>query len=185
MFAVWPENVGPSRHTAAVTITRTQSWVESLGGPLIVVPVSALAHWKGSLEGGEDDYGRACAVNALAGTLPIGGRTGLVLGDKPAATCYLPEHRAFLRWLAAYSEDELFAEAERLLADPATPWEDCGHWETDGPAILMDSVTAGTELGIAYPSGGKPQEEYVDIERGSFAVRAVHARGVGLVRMTG
>ncbi|MGK4596016.1 Imm21 family immunity protein [Amycolatopsis sp. w19] len=168
-----------------MTITRPQSWVESLGGPLIVVPVSVLAHWKGSLEGGEDDYDRACAVNALAGTLPIGGATGLVLGDEPAATCYLPEHRAFLRWLAADSDDELRTEAERILADPVTLWEDCGSWETDGPAILMDSVTAGAELGSEYPAGGKPQQEYVDIERGSFAIRAVHARGVGLVQMTG
>ncbi|WP_208635935.1 Imm21 family immunity protein [Amycolatopsis thailandensis] len=115
------------------------------------MPVSALSRWKGSIEGGDDDYDRACAVNALAGALPIGEATGLVLGDEPATTCYLPEHRAFLRWLAADSEGDLLAEAERLLADPATPWEDCGLWETDGPAVLMDSVTAGEELASSTP----------------------------------
>ncbi|WP_051972406.1 Imm21 family immunity protein [Amycolatopsis japonica] len=62
-------------------------------------------------------------MNALAGTLSIGGATGLVLDDEPAATCYLPEHRAFLRWLAADSDDELRTEAERILADPVTLWE--------------------------------------------------------------
>jgi len=126
-------------------------------------------------------------VNALAGTLPIGTAAGLVLGDEPATTCYLPEHRAFLRWLAADSEDDLFAEAERLLADPVTPWEDCGPWETDGPAVLMDSVTAGAELGVEYPAGGKPEQAYVEIEKGRFTVRAIHTKGeaawVGLVRL--
>ncbi|MFI6302727.1 Imm21 family immunity protein [Amycolatopsis thailandensis] len=170
-----------------MTITGTQTWVESLGGPLIVVPVSALSRWKGSIEGGDDDYDRACAVNALAGTLPVGEATGLVLGDEPATTCYLPEHRAFLRWLAADSEGDLLAEAERLLADPATPWEDCGLWETDGPAVLMDSVTAGEELGVEYPAGGKPEQAYAEIEKGRFVVLAIHTRGeaawVGLIRL--
>ncbi|MEV7548831.1 Imm21 family immunity protein [Amycolatopsis sp. NPDC089917] len=126
-------------------------------------------------------------MSALAETLPIGEAKGLVLGDEPAITCYLPEHRVFLRWLAADSEDDLLAEAGRLLADPATPWEDCGHWETDGPAVLMDSVTAGPELGVEYPAGGEPERASVEIEKGRFIVRAVHAEGeaawVGLIRL--
>ncbi|MFM9368469.1 Imm21 family immunity protein [Streptomyces sp. Da 82-17] len=68
------------------------------------------------------------------------------------------------------------AAAETVLADPATAWEDCGMWETDGPAVLMDSVTAGDELGVAYPAGGGPPEEApVPIPPGRRAVRAVHA----------
>ncbi|WP_410665232.1 Imm21 family immunity protein [Amycolatopsis sp. lyj-84] len=45
------------------------------------------------LEGGEDDYDRACAVNALAGAVSIGegGVQGPIIGDEPATTCYLPE----------------------------------------------------------------------------------------------
>jgi hypothetical protein len=165
------------------------TWVESLGGPLIIVPVSALADWKGSAEEGEgqDDYDRACAVNALAGTLPIGETLGLVLGDDPATTCYLPERQVFLRWLAADSEADLLAEADRLIADPGTPWEDCGTWETDGPAVLMDSVTAGVELGVEYPAGGMPEQAEVAIGQGRFRVQAVHAKGgaawVGLVQL--
>lgn len=165
------------------------TWVESLGGPLIAVPVSALADWRGSgeEEGGQDDYDRACAVNALAATLPVGDVRGLVLGDDPATTCYLPEHRVFVRWLAADSEADLIVEAERLLADPATPWEDCGSWDTDGPAVLMDSVVAGAELGVEYPAGGMPEQAEVPIEKGHFKVRAIHTDGestwVGLVQL--
>ncbi|MFD9244199.1 Imm21 family immunity protein [Streptomyces sp. NPDC059556] len=49
-----------------------------MGGPLIVVPVSALASWGGCTEDGlmagdataPDDYDRACAMDDLAGVIP-------------------------------------------------------------------------------------------------------------------
>ncbi|MFE2626344.1 Imm21 family immunity protein [Streptomyces sp. NPDC059374] len=79
-----------------------------MGGPLIVVPVSALAAWRGCTESGvmvgdataPDDYDRACAVDDLAGVIAVGenGAQALVLADEPATSCYLPERRAFLRW---------------------------------------------------------------------------------------
>lgn len=135
-----------------------------MGGPLIVIPVSALGAWRGSTGSGmvagdatdADDYDRACAVDDLAGAIAVGGSgvQALVLGDEPATSCYLPEHRAFLRWLAADSADGLKAAAEAVLADPATRWEECGTWVTDGPAVLMDSAEAGAELNVEYPGGG-------------------------------
>jgi hypothetical protein len=72
-----------------------------MGGPLVVVPVSALAGWGGCTETGvivggaatPDDYDRACAVEGLAGTVAVGGdgAEALVLADEPATSCYLPE----------------------------------------------------------------------------------------------
>lgn len=175
------------------------TWITSLGGPLIVVPASALADWHGSLESGlvladgdfRDDYDRACEIDGLAGVLAIGerGRHGLVLGDEPAMTCYLPERRAFLRWLAADSEAGLFNAADAVLDDPATVWEECGEWETDGPAVLMDSVNAGSDLGIPYPDGSGPEYAPVPISAGVYSVRAAYRWAnentwVGLVQLT-
>ncbi|MFE4972678.1 Imm21 family immunity protein [Kitasatospora sp. NPDC056651] len=40
------------------------------------------------------------------------------------------------------------------LHDPATPGEECGLWETGGPAVLMDSAEAGKSLGVPYPDDG-------------------------------
>ncbi|MEU5614386.1 Imm21 family immunity protein [Streptomyces sparsogenes] len=157
-----------------------------MGGPLIAVPVSALARWRGCTESGmvvgdgnvRDDYDRACEVEGLAGVIAVGeeGAQGLVLADEPASSCYLPEHQAFVRWLGANCEVNLIAAAEAVLTDPTTAWEECGVWETDGPAVLMDSVTGGDELGVEYPAGGGlPEQAPVPIRPGRWAVRAVYA----------
>jgi hypothetical protein len=169
-----------------------------MGGPLIVVPVSALAAWHGCTLGGvmagdataADDYDRACAVDDLAGVITVGetGAQALVLADEPATSCYLPEHRAFLRWLAADSEAGLKAAAEGVLADPATEWEECGTWVSDGPAVLMDSAEAGSDLAVEYPGGGMPEQAPVPLPVGRWRVRASHtwadqADWVGLVQL--
>jgi len=173
-------------------------WVESMGGPLIVVPVSALADWRGCTESGviagdgtaPDDYDRACAVDDPASVIAVGesGAQALVLAEEPATSCYLPERRAFLRWFGAVSEAGLRAAAEAVLADPATPWEECGTWVSDGPAVLMDSAEAGADLGIEYPGGGLPAEAPVPLPAGRWRVRAVHIKvdednRVGLVHL--
>jgi hypothetical protein len=169
-----------------------------MGGPLIVVPGSALDGWGGCTETGMvisdgdtlDDYDRACAVDGWAGAIAVGedGAQALVLADEPASSCYLPEHRAFVRWLAASSEADLIAAVESVLVDPATEWEACGMWETDGPAVLMDSVTAGAELDVEYPGGGLPDQAPVPLRPGRWAVRAVRTEAdedtwLGLVQL--
>ncbi|MFE9123741.1 Imm21 family immunity protein [Streptomyces sp. NPDC007172] len=163
---------------------RSKGWVESLGGPLIVVPVSVLAQWGGCSEswgeapGSLEDHDRACAVEDLAGLLNVGstGAQALVLADEPATSRYLPEQRVFVRWRAANSEEELLAAAQALLADDDAEWEDVGVWETDGPAVL-DSTTAGPELNEEYPDGGRPAQAPVALPAGRWRVRAVHTTG--------
>ncbi|KPI20611.1 hypothetical protein OV450_0077 [Actinobacteria bacterium OV450] len=176
--------IGTKRPRAVVagTCLPFPVWVESMGGPLIVAPVSALASWGGCTEGGlmagvataPDDYDRACAVADLAGVIPIdaNGTQALVLADEPATSCYLPEHRAFLQWLVAETEAGLSAAADAVLADPATAWEECGTWVSDGPAVLMDSAEAGPDLGTEYPDGGMPAEAAVPLPAGRWRVQA-------------
>ncbi|WP_328415176.1 immunity 21 family protein [Micromonospora sp. NBC_00389] len=183
--------------TSASSAPPSPIWIESMGGPLIVVPVSALEEWCGSTGVGlvvgagdvPDDYDRACEVDGLAGVIAIGekGRQGLVLADEPATTCYLPEHRAFVRWLGADSAAALIEAAMVVLRDPAADWEECGFWETDGQAVLMDSVSAGSELHIAYPDGEMPAHAPIPIPATRWKVRAVHTcvneTSVGVVHL--
>ncbi|WP_435834119.1 Imm21 family immunity protein [Streptomyces anulatus] len=137
-----------------------------------------------------DDYDRACAVDGLAGVIAVGenGAQALVLADEPATSCSLPEHRAFLRWLATDSEAGLKAAARDVLEDPATEWEECGTWSSDGPATLMDSAEAGSALDTEYPGGGKPSQASATLPAGRWRARAAHTKAdeanwVGLVRM--
>ncbi|MGX1543098.1 Imm21 family immunity protein [Streptomyces adustus] len=120
--------------------------------------------WRGCTETGvmagdataPDDYDRACAVEDLAGVTTVGegGAQALVLADKPATSCYLPERRGFLRWLAADSEVGPKAAAEAVLADPATEWEECAKWVSDGPA---DAQCCPSCDGHPRPSVGNRQ----------------------------
>ncbi|MEQ8142692.1 Imm21 family immunity protein [Streptomyces sp. OP7] len=157
-----------------------RTWVESMGGPLIMVPVSALPAWHGCTQTGViagnatamDDYDRACEVDDLAGVIAVGdtGAQALVLADEPARTRYVPELSLFVRWLAADDEAELTAAADAALTDPTTPWEEYGTWTTDGPAVLMDSAEAGSDLDQEYPAGGTPSYAPLPIPPGTWRV---------------
>lgn len=136
-----------------------------------------------------DDYDRACAVGDLAGVIAVGGKGAhaLVLADEADRGCFLPGPRCFLRWLVACSEEELMAEAEEVLANPMTEWEECGTWVTDGPAVMMDSAECGAELNTRCPDGQLPEQAPVALPAGRWQVRAVQARTgedwVGLVQL--
>ncbi|MFD9409780.1 Imm21 family immunity protein [Streptomyces sp. NPDC059989] len=55
-------------------------WLETEGGPFIVVPRAALPHWSGP----EGDYDRACEVIDFVGVLELpDGAEALALGDEP------------------------------------------------------------------------------------------------------
>ncbi|MFF4234145.1 Imm21 family immunity protein [Streptomyces sp. NPDC001820] len=128
-------------------------------------------------------------VEGWAGVIDVGTEgSGLVLADEPATTCYLSEQNVFLRWLAADSDAELLEAAKAVLDDPAIDWEDCGVWETDGAAILLDSAVAGTDLAVEYPDqGGLPEQALICVPAGRWSVRAFHKTGdfpwVGVVRL--
>ncbi|WP_396448316.1 Imm21 family immunity protein [Actinomadura sp.] len=156
------------------------TWVESGGGPLLAAPASQLAHWGGVADDDGPvetwgDYGRACAVEGYIGLVDVGAGQGLVLGDEPAITTYLPDERLFVRWAAADSEAELLAAARSALRD--VRW-DAGEdlvWDVDGPVVLIDAAWPG-----ATPEPGNHLR--IDLPPGSYRVRAAY-RGDGAAWM--
>ncbi|MFB6827097.1 Imm21 family immunity protein [Streptomyces virginiae] len=149
-------------------------WVESGGGPLVVVPAEVLDRWEGADgEGPESDYDRACAVVDRTGLLTVGPSHALVLGDEPSSTTFLPEHGVFVRWVAAESEAELLAGVEAVVKDgdenDDVVWEDGKVWEVPGPVVLFDSAWPGAEV--------EPDNHArVELTPGRYAVRAASAR---------
>ncbi|MFF7813413.1 Imm21 family immunity protein [Streptomyces sp. NPDC007945] len=71
---------------------------------------------------------------------------------------------------------ELLADARTDLTAPATGWQECEAWETDGPAVLMDSVTAGADLDVEHPtaehSPNRHPPRFGPIPSGRWSVRA-------------
>ncbi|MFD7710505.1 immunity 21 family protein [Streptomyces sp. NPDC059785] len=155
-------------------------WVESGGGPLIVVPEVVLPFWAGA--DGDDmssDYDRACDVDGFIGLVPVGDTRALVLGDEPASTTYLPEHGTFVRWCAADSEGELLAGVPAALESAA--WGAEVRWDVPGPVVLFDA---------AWPGRTSQRTDHltVELEPGRYAVRAAYVEPgpetwVGLVQL--
>jgi hypothetical protein len=163
-------------------------WVESLGGPLVLVPDSCLDRWTGALAeydvppeevddpGPAGDYFLACAVDDQLGTVPVGGGAGraLVLGDVPDPTAHLPARGCLLRWRGADSERQILDRVDAALAGAV--WLERVRWRTDGDAVLCDSAPNGTETrrGV-WADGDAIHSVRVPLEPGEYEVRLAEA----------
>ncbi|WP_094191989.1 Imm21 family immunity protein [Streptomyces katrae] len=97
----------------------TLRWLETEGGPFVVVPHTWLPHWSRKVGA----YDRACAVMDFVGVFALpGGAEALVLEDEPLPTAYPPEYQVLVRWCYAESEDGV---ADIIRAGlPAAEWEE-------------------------------------------------------------
>jgi hypothetical protein len=137
-------------------------WVESNGGPLLLLPEMLLPSWTGSDEppvwrnikakfrfnpdGRATDYDRACDVHDFVGVIEVGDGTGLVLGDEPLATTWWPsiDGGFLVRWDFGDSDEAVRAHLARL--ESAGPWEPGPTFECSrGPLILFDSADPGLD----------------------------------------
>jgi len=123
----------------------TLKWLNSLGGPLILLPEELVGHWRG-MDGG--DYDRACAVDDYVGLVDVNTGTGLVLDDEPLQTCWSAlsaESGMLVRWVHADSEASV---TNALRNVPASIWEVTRlRIRTEsGKFLLFDSVLSGKEV---------------------------------------
>ena len=93
------------------------------------------------------DYDRACDVDGYTGVIPVGHGEGLVLGDIPASTTWLP--RSFggilARWEYADSETQMNAVLDVL--PESLGWVDQGLFTViSSPLLLFNSAEPGAEM---------------------------------------
>jgi len=141
----------------------TTEWIESAGGPLVLLPRSKLSGWAG-VEG--RDYDDACEVVEYAGILGRSWGHVIVLGDEPfrTAVVYRNEEQWIVRWM--YAPDEQAAVALAMEFDPeeATPSERLNVDVIDEPYLLFDSAENGAEasgLKVHVPAKARSLETYV------------------------
>nr|WP_279637270.1 Imm21 family immunity protein [Corallococcus sicarius] len=122
-------------------------WIESAGGPLVMMPLSVRAAWKG-VRG--EDYREACAVEDSLGSLARPWGDVLVLGDEPLRTAVLfrPDGPCLLRWMHAPDERRLLKVALEARFDGLAPTETLKVDVRDEPYALFDGGADGLTAGL-------------------------------------
>ena len=169
--------------------------VESLGGPLIVVPISALAAWEGAdppthgrkIEVSKQfdpskpatDYDRACAIGQGPGVLSIGEVEALVLSSEVRNAVWLPRDKrgrgnVFLSQLTMDDEDQFQKSVVQMVDRELPPSRTV--WRVQERTVrLFDSAMPGTDIVTAW--------EDIELQVGEYEVRTtvVNMRGVAEV----
>ncbi|MBW5254631.1 hypothetical protein JGS39_37705 [Streptomyces sp. P01-B04] len=156
------------------------TWLDTEGGPFIVVPRTALPYWSGT----EGDYDRACEVTYFVGALELSdGSEALVLGDEPLSTAYFPEHRVLVRRHYAESGEGVTDIVRAGL--PTAEWTEGPVLSTTGELVMIDAAYFGTEVGTLTGSAtldlaaGRYRVDSASIEPNNLTSFRVH-RFVGL-----
>ena len=139
-----------------------RTWLPNAAGPLLLLPESLLPEWSGidvpdyrvvaatfrwnAKEERACDYDRACDVDDYAGVIDVGYGQGLVLGDVPASTAWLPRPFGGLlaRWEHAESEGSMNAALEEI--PESLPWVEQGMLSVvSSPLQLFNGAEPGDE----------------------------------------
>lgn len=147
-------------------------WINSAGGPLILLEESLLKHWHGfNLADDPDyitDYNRACEINEFVGIIPVVSGYGLVFGGEPFQTAWLPFPEAKNGLLVCWN----FAENESAVMDALNNLQSVKWEKTDieikfsgDKLILFDSALPGSEIN---------EKLEIEIPAGRYLVETAH-----------
>jgi Immunity protein 21 len=129
-------------------------WLETTGGPFILMPKTSVPSWHGCAEGQSDvsDYSRACAIDDWIGVIPVVEQDALVLGDEPSPVTWLQHEDGgiLIRWVGADSETDLIRLAQEAIAqrkpDAVMALKVCtANW------LMIDSSCPGDMLEDSIP----------------------------------
>jgi len=145
----------------------TLKWIESAGGPLILLPEELLPSWQGINPPSDGraiearfrwdpgrpatDYDRAVDVEALIGVIAVGTGEGLVLWGEPLRTSWWPypqhpdEIGLLIRWVCAESENNAL-QALSIAPMSAFGKPDVSFFAGSGNLLLFDAATPGDRL---------------------------------------
>jgi hypothetical protein len=132
-------------------------WIESNGGPFVLVADDMLNDWRG-VEGPsgrepdsvDTDYDRACAVTEYVEAIPCGSSRVLVLGDEPFRTSWRPQPFGgdIVRWVYSDSEQSIVAALETGAVDAALEKSGIQFAAgASGTLWLFDAARPGKEVG--------------------------------------
>jgi hypothetical protein len=151
-------------------------WLESTGGPMVVMQVSSVAAWTGYRG---PDYDLACSVYDI-GIVDVA-RTGpvfsaLSLSGEPMSTTWSEDLSCVIQWRWAEDEEDLFQAIRSSWND--LEWVVVGSVEWQGGVRVFDAATPGDELSrdeyMEWPiNGGSAAVMVAEVEKGSAACRLI------------
>ena len=143
-------------------------WLNSTGGPLILLERSLLCYWRGTMTNSQSepsDYDRACNVDDYLGLIDVGSGQALVLGDEPMQTCWWPLtlcQGILVRWHWAPSEDVVYKSLAGDLNNITWENADLEIRFSDGDLIVIDSSCLGDDLDDSLKFQLNPGQYRVD-----------------------
>lgn len=152
-------------------------WVESSGGPLVLVPCRHASEWRG-IE--TSDYLEACAVDGYLGVVSRTWADVIVLGDEALRTTAIARGADVLlvRWLYAPSSDVLTEAARGFRAPSRRAVESTRISFLDEPYVIIDSAAAGDRapgVSVSIPAGLREINTFVvnDVRDVAFVVHQI------------
>lgn len=139
------------------------SWIESTGGPFVMVPCSKVRLWRGVQS---DDYAAACTVEAYVGMVERAWGQVLILNDEPLRTAITSTESglAIVRWMYAPSAYDLLEAVKSFVADPEQAVERSSFTFLDEPYLIFDSSSTGGDaqsLTLVPPAHARGLATYV------------------------
>lgn len=155
-------------------------WIESAGGPFVIVHTASGHTWRG-VEG--DDYDEACLVEDYLGQVEFGPATqkvtGIVVADEPMPATFLPDLQCILQWSYAPSEQALIDGARRSF-NGIEDWHQGPVIEVHDQLIMFDATIPGNSLEevemllVSLPAGTY-QFQSADFQVGDDVAGRLHA----------
>lgn len=162
------------------------TWIESAGGPLILISDKSYNLWSGILkrssyldnkiENADDflnpdeaDYGKACLIEDYLGIVDIGDDIALVLGDEPLRTTvfHSVDNRIVIaRWCYGETEESVASNLRSLDLNSINNWEfSLALKLSTSKQYLLDSACAANML-------VKENDDYllVNIKQGAYKI---------------
>jgi hypothetical protein len=158
-------------------------WVTCDGGPLLLVAKEHLCAWEGvanpsanrkvetrfrwNPEGPATDYDRACDVDDYLGLIDVGYGKGLVLGQEPFMTTWLPQNDGgvLVRWVFAEDEEKVLTTASSI---PNESYQDSGLSFVVGDSSLVLLAACESSKDQIYP-----RLEF-EVTRGQYRILTTH-----------
>lgn len=125
------------------------TWIESGGGPLVILEHRLRGSWTGIGEGPWEpgsgtDYDRACGVSDWIGVVDVGDGAAVVLGAEPARTRVMDVAHGVLlvRWVHA----PIGWQPGNAAALLTQTWERSASWAVASPVqVVQDAAFAGLD----------------------------------------